>query len=178
MKKRASALKSELEKVRRLCDKAQYDRAFAAVEQLLKQWPDNPHVLVMWANLLQLQEEDVGPSLEKARAALQRAVDLDEQAPMPLIELGQYLFALEDDAKGASKCFDKAIALCKRMLKEALLGKAKALTELERSSEAFACLAQGYWIQSLNGKSLNGPAGQEILEQLKELVPSDRAADD
>src|SRR5207237_7072181 len=109
---------------------------------------DNPDVLVVWANLLQRQDEDVGPPLEESRAALERAVDLDEQGPMPLIELGQYLYALENDNKAAIKCFTKAIGLCKRLLREALLTKAKALAELGHRSEALACLAEAYWFQA------------------------------
>src|ERR1700681_4653624 len=108
--KPANSLKRGLEKIRRLSEQGHSDRAYAEADALLRKWPDNPQTLVIWANLLQLQEAEVGPPLEKAREALQRAVDLDEQAPMPWIELGQYLFALEDDAKAASQCFARAIA--------------------------------------------------------------------
>jgi len=87
--------------------------------------------------------------------------------------LGQFLYAIEDDAEAAAQCFDKAITLCKRLLKEALLGQAKALTELGRASEAFACLAQTYWLQAGNGKSLNGADSEEILERLKDLAHSE-----
>src|ERR1700730_16962123 len=117
--KSGPSLKKELEKIRRLCDARRFDRAFAEMDRVLKHWPDNPHALVLWANLLQLQEEDIGPPLEEAKKALLKATDLDEQGPMPLIELGQFLFALDNDARGAGKCFDKAIALCKRLLREA-----------------------------------------------------------
>jgi tetratricopeptide (TPR) repeat protein len=168
------SLKRGLEAVRRLAKMRHFERAFVKIDQLLKQWPDNPEVLVAWANLLQLQDADVGPPLEEARAALQRAVELDEQAPMPLIELGQYLFALEDDTRAASRCFTKAIALSRSLLKEALLAESKALAELGRRSEALACLAEAYWLSSRSAKTAgNGRDEEEILTQLQELAPAD-----
>jgi tetratricopeptide (TPR) repeat protein len=146
-----------------------YDRALAEVSRLLKEWPDNPQLLVMWADLIQLQETDEGPSLADARAAYQRAAELDDQAPAALIELGDYQYAIEEDAKAASRYFGKAIALCKDLLKNALLGQAKALAELDQRSAALACLAEAYWLQSHNGRP--GSSGDdEILARLKELA--------
>jgi tetratricopeptide (TPR) repeat protein len=167
--KPGTSLKKELAKIRRLCDARRFDRAFVEMDRVLKHWPDNPHALVLWANLLQLQEEDVGPPLEEAKKALHKATDLDEHGPMPLIELGHYLYALDDDSKEACKYFDKAIALCKRLLQEAYLGKAKALGDLERTDEAFACLAKAY-LEAQNGnKAANG---REILAEMGELSQS------
>lgn len=165
-----SSYQKNLEKARRAADQERYDLAFTQIDRLLQAWPDNPHLLVQWANLLQLQEDDKGPSIEDAKAALKRAVALDEQSPMPLIELGHYLYALDDDAEAASKTFARAITLCKSLLREALVGQAKALGELERKHEALACLAEAYWLQSHNGTAANGEDSGEILEQLKDLA--------
>src|SRR5260370_13633039 len=167
--KPAKSLKRNLEKIRLLSDSRKYSQAFRLAERLLEEWPDNPHVLVMWANLLQLQEEKEGPALDKARAALERAVELDECAPMPLNQLGHYLFALEDDTRAADQCFSKAITLCKRYLREALVARAEALSELGHRQEALALLAEAYWLESRNGTSRQGSDGEEILEHLKSL---------
>ena len=43
--------------------------------------------------------------LAGARAMLERAADLDEESPLPFIELGFFLFAVEDDAEIAGNGF-------------------------------------------------------------------------
>ena len=43
-------------KVRRSWQAGEYARALAEVSQLLKEWPDNPQLLIMWADLIQLQD--------------------------------------------------------------------------------------------------------------------------
>src|SRR5438128_3006103 len=146
-------MKRGLAQVRREWRAGRYGRALAEVDRLLKQWPNNPHLLIMQGNLIQLQDDNEGPTLKDAKLALRHAVDLDEESPRALIELGHFLYACEDDAKAAAKCFAKAIRLCKRQLKEALTEQAKVLSELERRSEALACLTEVYWLQSRNGKS-------------------------
>src|SRR5439155_24166898 len=109
--KPTAALRRNLERVRRLCDRKKYREAFDAADKLRVQWPDNVEVLVLWANLLQLQDEDHGPPLAAARLALKRATELDGENPMPWIELGHFLFALDDDTPAAVRCFSKAAAL-------------------------------------------------------------------
>jgi tetratricopeptide (TPR) repeat protein len=159
----------DLEKIRRLCDRENYRRAFSAVNKLRQQWPDNPEVLVLWANLLQLQEEDTGPSLEEAKKALQKAVSLDEQNPMPWNELGQYMFVIEDDAVRACHCFTKAIALSRRYLKDALINQAKALMETDHKAESMACLIDAYNVNGHDSLDSIPKNGADILEQMREL---------
>jgi len=163
-----SSFKRGVAEVRHDLEHGKYERALARVAKLLQDWPDNPQLLVMWADLIQLQESDEGPSLDDARAALQRASELEGPSPAALIELGAYYYAVDDDPAAANKTFDKAIRLCKRLLIDAILGRAKALGDLERSQEAFACLAQAYALQNQNGH-VPGADTAEILEQLKGL---------
>jgi tetratricopeptide (TPR) repeat protein len=151
--KPVSSFKRRLEKIRRLADQKKHGKAFDEADRLLREWPDNPELLVLWSDLLQLQEEDKGPSLEAAKAALQRAADLDDQAPQPLIELGYYLYALEDDNKGAAKLFDRAISLSRRLLEDALVGKVKALEDLGRGEEAWKYVEEIIWLRRTNGQA-------------------------
>jgi tetratricopeptide (TPR) repeat protein len=167
--KSSTAMKQGLARVRRQWRAGHYARALAEVERLLESWPDNPRLLTMRGNLIQVQENEEGSTLQDAKRALQRAVDLDEESPHAWIELGHFLNASEDDAEAAAKCFAKAIRLSKRLLKEALLGQAKALSELDRRSEALACLTEAYWLRAHPERSANGPSEQEILEQLEAL---------
>jgi Flp pilus assembly protein TadD len=167
------SLKRGLARVRRHWLAGQAEQALAEVRRLMQDWPDNPHLLILWADLIQMQEEDEGPSLEEAQAAYLRAAELDDQSPAPLIELGHFLYAVEDDAGAASKYFTRAIRLCKRLLNEALRGQAKALAETGRKSEALACLAEAYWLEARNGKPSGGQSGAQILDQLKDLAQVD-----
>lgn len=167
--KAAIRLKQGLAKVRRDRQAGRFDQALATVGELLRDWPDQPRLLVLRAELIQLQEDEKAPGLDEAKADLQRAVELDEESPTALIELGRFLSAVEDDAGSAAKCFDKAASLCVRLLKDALLAQAEVLAELDRREEALACLAQAYWLQAHSGKPGRGPNGSEILEQLERL---------
>jgi tetratricopeptide (TPR) repeat protein len=162
--------KRGLARVRRLWLAGKYEDALALVSRLLKDWPDNPQLLVMWADLIQLQDAEDGPTLEDAKAAYERAIDLAPQTPEALIELGHYYFTLEDDADSADKCYAKATTVCKQFLKEALLAQAKALAEREREADALACLAEAYWLQSHNGKTGGHTGREEILEKMKDLA--------
>jgi tetratricopeptide (TPR) repeat protein len=156
-------MKRGIAKARRLWREERCDLALNEVERLLKDWPYNPQLLIMRADLIQLQDEvDGEPTSSDAKSDLEMAASLDEDCPTALIELGYFVFAVEDDAKTASKHFQKAIRLCRSLLKDALTGQAKALVELGRDAEALGCLAEAF---SQNGKS----GGEEILQQLREL---------
>jgi len=156
-----TTFKRGVAKVRRDWKEGRYEVALAEVDRLLKEWPDNPQLLVMWADLIQLQEQANGSSLEGAKAAYRRAAELD----------GECSPALEDDAKSASKAYEKAIVAYRRLLIEALLGKAKALHEMERVTEARACLDEAYMLR-LRDPERTDRSGtfEEIMGQLNELV--------
>ena len=129
--KTISSYKRGLARIRRDWLAGRYDKALAETDSLLQVWPDNPTLLVMRADLIQMQDGDGAPGLDEARAAYERAVDLDEESPAPLIELGHYLLAIEDDAKAAAACFEKAAALSKSLAKKAQRGWTEARMELQ-----------------------------------------------
>ena len=161
-----TALKQGLARVGRAWRDRHYLEALAEVDGLLEISPANPSLLILRAQLIQLQDDEVGaPTLDDARMDLKLAADLDEQSPVALVELGYLLYAMADDAKAASRYFQKAIPLCKDLLKEALIGQAKAFSELERDADALACLAEAYSLLSHNGKS----SSEDLLEQWKSL---------
>src|SRR5437868_6608948 len=110
-----------------------------------------------------------GPALEEARAVYRRAAKLDPESPEALVGLGHYLYAVEDDVRGASEHFAKAITLCRDWLRETLLAQAKALTEVGRHAEAFDCLAEARWLERSDSKAANGASGKDILERLAAL---------
>jgi predicted Zn-dependent protease len=173
--KSTASFKRGVAQAKRAWRAARYDQALAAVNRLLKDWPDNPRLLTMWGNLVQLQSEESGATLDEAQAALRRAVELDDESPAAWKELGHFLSAVEDDARGASRCFNKTISLCRIMLAEALLANAQALSELGRRDDALAYIAEAYLLQSQNDKT-NGADAAKILDRLKELAKSDPMA--
>jgi tetratricopeptide (TPR) repeat protein len=133
--KPTSAFKARLERIDTLWKPGHFSKALALVDRLLTEWPDNPLLLVKRGQLIQLQESEDGPGLEEARAMLERAAELDEESPLPLIELGFFLFAVEDNAAAAAECFKKAEALGARLLKECRKGKKAALAELSEDKQ-------------------------------------------
>jgi tetratricopeptide (TPR) repeat protein len=146
-----ASLKRGLSHVWKAWREERFDLALNEVNRLLEKRPDNSQLLVLRAELAQLQE-DGGPSLREVREELTLAVALDPRSPNALIELGYFHSAVEDDAEAASKSFRKAIKLCRDLLKEALLGQAEVLLELERDDEARTCLLEAVQLISSNGR--------------------------
>jgi len=167
--KTIDSLKRGVSKARRLWHEGDCGRALAAVERLLKEWPDNPQLLIMRAELAQLQADANGAyALEDARSDLVRAASLDPDSPDALIELGYFSFVHDDDAGEAAKHFDKAVHRCVDLLTQALVGHAEAQAELGNASKASnslmtACvLAAGY----------RGSVREGVLGRLKDLMGS------
>lgn len=135
------ALKQRLSTVSRLWDEEDYDKALAEVEVLLEAWPGNPHLHVLKASLVQLQEEPKY-DLDEAKQALRQAVELDREAPTALIELGHFLDAVEDDPRAAIKSYAEGVAAARHLLIDGLIGQAKAYRQLDNREEFLRCLLE------------------------------------
>jgi tetratricopeptide (TPR) repeat protein len=158
--KSLTGYKRGLAEVRQLITRRKYAEALTKVDALLSEWEDQPALLVLRGELIQLQDED-GPPLEDAAAALKRAAALDDRNADAWLELGQYQFAVEDDAKAAERSFSDAIATSSTALIAALVGRAGALEELGRKREAFDCLSVARYLQSATATK-NGSASEEV----------------
>jgi lipopolysaccharide biosynthesis regulator YciM len=186
--------KQKLATVSRLWEEKDYDTALAEVESLLKGWPGNAHLHVLWASLVQLQE-DPRHDLEEARQALQQAAELDRQSPAASIELGHFLDNVEDNPQAASKAYAEGVAAARQLLLNGLIGQAKAFRQLGRREEFLRCLqevlslarfASGPKRATANGAGadiifesptghfhalqLKGPYAEQIQELLSEAV--------
>jgi hypothetical protein len=124
-----------------------YAQALVDVDKLLEEWEDQPALLVLRSQLIQLQEED-GPPLEVASGALKRATTLHGTDGNAWLELAHFQFAVDDNAKVAEKSFAKAVGASRETLIAALLGRAAALEELNRKREAFDCLSAARSLQN------------------------------
>jgi tetratricopeptide (TPR) repeat protein len=153
------SFKQKLSKVFRHWEDKQYDRALGEIEELLKSWPGNSQLYVLWASLVQLQEEPTH-SLEEVKEALQRAMEMDKNSPAGTIELGHFLDAVEDDPQAASKAFSEGIRSARRLLIDGLLGQARALLQLQKRAEALKCLMEALYLANSDSSSGGDKAAQ------------------
>ena len=168
------SLKRGVSKARRLWREGHMGRALSQVEGLLEEWPHNSHLLVLRAELTQLQDDVDGvPSLWDAKADLAQAVGLDEDSPSALIELGYFCFVHDDDAKTASKHFDKAVRLCVDYLTQALVGQAEAASELDQEAKVLSSLMTACGLAA----HYRGAVRENVLERIKNLMEENLGAE-
>ena len=159
------ALKQRLSTVSRLWDEKDYDKALAKVEALLKTWPGNPHLHVLRASLVQLQEEPKY-DLDEAKQALQQAIELDKESPSALIELGHFLDNVEDDPQTAIKAYAEGVSPARRLLLDGLIGQAKAYRQLDKRKEFIRCLLEILHLAHFDSRSRRNKAeelGSDII---------------
>lgn len=150
-------LKQKLAVVSRLWDDRDYDAALAQVDSLLKAWPGNAHLHVLWASLVQLQD-DPKHDLEEARQALQEAVELDKGSPEAAIELGHFLDNVDDDAQAAAKAYADGVTAARRLLIEGLIGQAKTYRQLDKREDFRRCLLEVLYLAQFDtGRKRNKP---------------------
>lgn len=165
--KASDSLKKGLRSVWKFWREEKFDLALGAVDRLLETRPDSAQLLLLRGELIQLQEPgDSAPPLDQAKDDLERAAGLDDRSPEVWLELAAFLWTFEDDAEGASRCYQKAIRLCREMLVQALVGRAETLNELGREDEAVTHLVEALDLESSGRK----PAGQGVLKRVK-LAP-------
>jgi tetratricopeptide (TPR) repeat protein len=163
------SFKQKLSHVFRLWNEEDYDTALGEVESLLKVWPGNSQLHVLWASLVQLQEKPEH-GLEEAKQALHQALDLDKSSPAAAIELGHFLDGVEDDPQAAAKVYSEAVAQARHLLIEGLIGQAKAFRQLDKREEVMKCLMELLYLT----KAVSGPKRPErngpYTAQIEELV--------
>jgi tetratricopeptide (TPR) repeat protein len=154
------SLKQGFSKVFRHWRDNKYDLALDIVEELLKSWPGNSRLHILWASLVQLQDRP-SHQLDEVKKAFQRAMELDKDSPAAAVELGHFLDAVEDDPQAASKVFAEGTLSARRLLIDGLLGQARALLQMDKRDEALKCLMESLYLADIErsaeeGKSPNG----------------------
>ena len=163
------ALKQRLANVSRLWDEEDYDEALAEVERLLEMWPGNPHLHVLKASLVQLQEKPTC-DLDEAKQSLQRAIELDRDSPMASIELGHFLDNVEDDPQAAVKAYAEGVSAARHLLIDGLIGQAKAYRQLEKKEDFVRCLLEVLRLVHLNSSPKRNKANELGAEEVQELL--------
>lgn len=160
------AFKQNLSVISRFWEEKDYDAALEKVEELRQTWPGNSHLHILWASLVQLQE-DSKLDLEEAKEALEQAIDLDKSSPASVIELGHFLDAVEDNPQAAAKAYSDGVALARHLLLEGLIGQAKAFLQLEKREEAFRCVLEILHLQRFEpGAKRNGSDEPDVIVRL------------
>ena len=179
--------RQRLSTVTGLWDESHYDEALNEVESMLKSWPGNPHLHVLRACLIQLQE-DPKLDLDEAKQALRQAIELDKSSPEASVELGHFLDCIEDDPQAAVKAYGDGVAAARHLLIDGLIGQAKACRQLERWDDFLHCLLDVLYLARVDSGSktsnarefldlivrftsghLKGPYAEPIQELLTEL---------
>jgi len=127
--------------VSRLWREKDSDKALAEVESLRKTWPGNAHLHILWASLVQLQENPQH-DLDEAKRALQQAVELDKGSAAAVLELGHFLDTVEDDPRAASKLYAEGVSTARHLLIDGLIGQAKVFRQLDQREEFLRCLLE------------------------------------
>jgi tetratricopeptide (TPR) repeat protein len=119
-----------------------FDEALTLIERLLEEEPNSTELLVYRAQLLQLAPSvPASDPLAAAEESLAQACALAPDNPEPRIEMGHFLYAVQNRPAAALSYFEAAERLAREELKDALIGKIKCLVELGRAAEARGDLA-------------------------------------
>ena len=78
--------------------------------------------------------------LQDAEQCLLDVIKNDEYYIEAYIDLAFYYYAVEDNSEKSLSFFDQAISRSKNCLREAIIGKAKALADLNKIKESLTCL--------------------------------------
>jgi hypothetical protein len=169
-------LKQKLVAVSRHWEDENYDAALAVVEALLHDWPGNAHLHILWASLVQLQEEP-HHELDEVKQALQKAVELGKGSPAAAIELGHFLNNVEDDPQAASKAYAEGVAAARQLLLDGLIGQAKVFRQLNKREEFLRCVSEVLQVARLeaNPKGAKDQQAEEIQDLLSEGIKSHSA---
>src|SRR5437588_2074085 len=136
--------KRRLNAVIKLSRQERYDQALNVVEQLLEEFPLSSDLLVRRGCLIQLSDEadNPGRTLQAARESLETARVLAPDCVEPLIELGHFMYAVEDKPDEALEYFRTARTRAEEELQEAMTGEARCYLDQGRFSEAQAIAEQ------------------------------------
>lgn len=125
--------------------------ALLEIQELERTAKVSPRLLVLKAMCLQLSKED-GP-LEDVESALQEALSLDDEYVDAYLELGWFLYAVQDQTAQAQAAFDRALHLLRKQNFEVIRGLLACAEELtpEVSPESLRMKLEGLLLSPPEG---------------------------
>lgn len=106
-----------------------FDQALKEFAEAASRGPLLPHEQVERGHVLLLSSEKVKTHEVQAKQAFEAALKQDGDHVPALLELGWYLYSREDDPVRARPFFDKALALARENMTEALSGRVACIEE-------------------------------------------------
>ena len=149
---------SAMKQIRALCKEERYNEAIQQIDAVQAQGYEDASLLTLKALCIQMGEGSPH-TLEDAKAALEKAAALEEGSAEAQLELGWYLYNVDDDAEAAQPAFEKAIELLQAQLTSSVIGAVKAIREA-RSDDAAR-----KFLRDLGEKLLDQEALKEALEE-------------
>jgi tetratricopeptide (TPR) repeat protein len=135
---------TETARMEELASQEHFEEALAIAEHLLTQFPVSPYLLMKRGFLIQLYNGEELPqrTLEAARESLVSACALAPDYVQPRIELGHFLYAIDDEAGEGLEQFQIARDQAETDLQEALIGEAKCYVDRGRFQHASEVVAR------------------------------------
>lgn len=156
MNTRLIKIKAQLEYLQQLKDDEQYDQALKELVNIPEE-ERSSEMWVLYGQFIQLAGDSGNIPLSEVERSYEKAMLLSPQNPVPMIEMGWYLFAVKDDVKLAKPYFEKALALIAKEQRMALWGYARCVEELESLPEAQKIVK-------------NYPISKEIKSEILEIL--------
>lgn len=124
----------EVAEVRRLHEEGSHEAAHSLVTELVESCPFSPDLLVKKAKLMQLldrgDELESEISLDTVYQLLQAANAVSPSAIEPVLELGYFAYAVNNDSDEGLIHFERARQLAEVALHSAVVGKVQCLLEI------------------------------------------------
>jgi tetratricopeptide (TPR) repeat protein len=143
----ADAYREALDSAYELASAGRRGEAFRLVNDLLRDGPPSPELLVLRAQLIQLLtgdecERNPDATLESAEESLRTACAVAPDSARPLMELGYFEYAVIERSDDALEHFAAAERILEQDLRECLVGAARAYFDLGRPDEAWEVVAR------------------------------------
>lgn len=135
--------------------------ALSLIEEIERESPICPAVLVLKGCCIQLDDEQTHYELSEAEHAFKQALEIDEGYTPAIVELAWFYLNVLDDAERATGLFERAVASYRKAMTEAVVGLAKCLME-SKSKEA----AKTY-LEEITRSSLDANELRKVLEEVE-----------
>ena len=129
-----------MKQIRTLIASKRYSEALRAIEEE-RSSTTQPYLLVWKAICIQLEDsEETQYDLSDVEAALQKALEIDEEYVEALLELGWFYYNVLDDARRAQPFFERLLKKCRDLTTEGLIGAARCIAERDSADDAIKFL--------------------------------------
>jgi len=134
------------QKVRYLRKKEDFDSLAVYMHSLEDMGVElSPYLLTVKSQVIQLTDECNCYTLENAEESLLRAIQLEPKNVDAHVEIGYFYYAVSAQSDKAIPFFECAEKYAEEFLLDAILGKAKALVDLDKTNEAQLFLSESYF---------------------------------